>query len=116
MIGRSLVAGVGLLALASACQTAPARSSVDASYAGRTYAGDVKNGERVFDTNCATCHGVGGRSGGVGPSLVDENQRQDLARTIVWIENPDPPMPRLYPSPLDEREVQDVAAFVQRIR
>jgi hypothetical protein len=35
---------------------------------------------------------------------------------IVWIENPDPPMPRLYPSPLDEREVQDVAAFVQRIR
>ncbi len=115
MIGRALVAGVAVLALASGCQSASARSDA-ASYAGRTYAGDVKNGEHVFDTNCATCHGVGGRSGGVGPSLVDENQRQDLARTIVWIENPDPPMPRLYPSPLDEREVQDVAAFVQRIR
>ena len=67
-------------------------------------------------TNCATCHGVDGRTGGVGPSLRGENQRQDLARTIVWIENPDPPMPKLYPSPLSEGDVADVAAFVQQIR
>jgi mono/diheme cytochrome c family protein len=88
----------------------------DTSYAGRSYAGDVDRGRLVFNTNCATCHGADGRSGGVGPSLIDENQRQDLARTIVWIENPDPPMPKLYPSPLAEEDVEDVAAFVQKIR
>jgi len=88
----------------------------DTQYAGRAYAGDTANGQLVFNTNCATCHGAGGRSGGVGPSLIDENQRQDLQQTIVWIENPGPPMPALYPSPLSEREVEDVAAFVQTIR
>jgi mono/diheme cytochrome c family protein len=88
----------------------------DTQYAGRAYAGNVENGKFVFNTNCATCHGSDGRSGGVGPSLIDEDQRQDLGRTIVWIENPDPPMPKLYPSPLTERDVEDVAAFVQEIR
>ena len=73
-------------------------------------------GKLVFATNCATCHGTDGLAGGVGPSLRGENARQDLARTIVWIENPDPPMPKLYPSPLSEGDVADVAAFVQQIR
>ena len=90
--------------------------SDDTQYAGRAYAGDTTRGKLVFDTNCATCHGTGGRSGGVGPPLIDENERQDLQRTIAWIENPDPPMPALYPSPLSKREVEDVAAFVQTIR
>jgi mono/diheme cytochrome c family protein len=97
--------------------TATARPGIDdTSYAGRSYAGDAARGKLVFNTNCATCHGTDGRSGGVGPSLIDENQRQDLARTTVWIENPDPPMPKLYPSPLTEEDVEDVAAFVQSIR
>jgi mono/diheme cytochrome c family protein len=89
--------------------------SADVLYSGRAYAGSVDRGAVVFATNCATCHGAGGMSGGVGPSLIDESARQDLARTIVWIENPDPPMPKLYPSPLTERDVEDVAAFVQSI-
>jgi mono/diheme cytochrome c family protein len=91
-------------------------SEAHARFAGRSYAGDVARGQVVFETNCSTCHGSGGRSGGVGPSLVDESERQDLSRTIVWIENPDPPMPKLYPSPLSERDVADVAAFVQQIK
>lgn len=97
--------------------TAAARPGIDdTQYAGRAYAGDTVSGKLVFDTNCATCHGTDGRSGGVGPPLIDEYERQDLEKTIVWIENPDPPMPQLYPSPLSEREVEDVAAFVQSIR
>ena len=85
-------------------------------FAGRAYAGDIVRGKLVFATNCATCHGADGRTGGVGPALVDEDQRQDLARTIVWIENPDPPMPKLYPSPLSDEDVADVAAFVQSMK
>jgi mono/diheme cytochrome c family protein len=91
-------------------------SQAHAHFAGRYYAGDVERGQAIFETNCSTCHGSGGRSGGVGPSLVNESERQDLSRTIVWIENPDPPMPKLYPSPLSERDVADVAAFVQQIK
>ena len=91
-------------------------SEAHAQFAGRSYAGDVERGKGIFETNCSTCHGSGGRSGGVGPSLVDESERQDLSRTIVWIENPDPPMPKLFPSPLSERDVADVAAFVQQIK
>ena len=88
----------------------------DTHYSGRDYAGNAERGRLIFNTNCATCHGADGRSGGVGPSLIDETERQDLARTIVWIQNPDPPMPKLYPSPLDERDVEDVAAYVQSIK
>jgi mono/diheme cytochrome c family protein len=88
----------------------------DTQYAGRGYAGDTAAGKLVFNTNCATCHGTDGRAGGVGPPLIDESRRQDLEQTIVWIENPFPPMPALYPSPLSEREVEDVAAYVQTIR
>jgi mono/diheme cytochrome c family protein len=91
-------------------------SEAHARFAGRYDAGDVERGHAIFETNCSTCHGSGGRSGGVGPSLVGESERQDLARTIAWIENPDPPMPKLYPSPLSERDVADVAAYVQSIK
>jgi mono/diheme cytochrome c family protein len=118
---------LGTAAVLAACGTSADKGSStaaaiarpgidDTSYAGRSYAGDAVRGQLVFNTNCATCHGTDGRSGGVGPSLIDENQRQDLARTIVWIENPEPPMPKLYPSPLAEEDVEDVAAFVQSVR
>jgi len=108
------------LSLSAGCATQSANATVShpdsgIRSSGRAYAGDVDRGALVFATNCATCHGAGGRAGGVGPSLIDESERQDLARTIVWIENPDPPMPKLYPSPLTERDVEDVAAFVQSI-
>jgi mono/diheme cytochrome c family protein len=97
--------------------TAVAQPGIDDThYAGRAYAGDSVHGKLVFDTNCATCHGAGGRSGGVGPPLIEERQRMSLEQTIVWIENPDPPMPALYPSPLSETDVADVAAFVQTIK
>ncbi|HTV72627.1 MAG TPA: c-type cytochrome [Candidatus Acidoferrales bacterium] len=77
--------------------------------------GSVTNGRRIFANNCATCHGAGGTQGGVGPSLKDERARKDYEATIAWIKNPDPPMPALYPSPLSERAVDDVAAYVQSL-
>ena len=32
--------------------------------------GDAYNGETVFSTTCATCHGEGGKGGGIGPPLA----------------------------------------------
>lgn len=31
---------------------------------------------------------------------------------IAWVENPQPPMPKLYPSALSDQDVADVAAYV----
>lgn len=106
---------LGVLAFGlSACGDRSQHATNTAASGG--YAGDVEHGRLVFATNCATCHGADGRSGGVGPSLIDENARQAPARTVVWIKDPAPPMPKLYPSPLSQNDVDDVAAFVQSIR
>jgi len=78
-------------------------------------AGDAGKGETVYDANCASCHGAKGAGGGVGPSLKEEKSRKDDAAAIAWIKNPQPPMPKLYPSPLSEKDVADVAAYVESL-
>ncbi len=77
--------------------------------------GDTDRGHEVFRANCSRCHGVTGTEGGVGPSLAHESSRKNYLQTVVWIENPLPPMPKLYPAPLNERAVHDVAAYVQKL-
>ena len=112
-LGRLAVAA--LLAL-SACTThAPASASASVAAQVRSRAGDIAHGEIVFRENCAACHGASGIEGGVGPSLRGEGRRMSFARTAAWIENPDPPMPKLFPSPLSEKDVADVAAYVQSL-
>jgi mono/diheme cytochrome c family protein len=78
-------------------------------------AGDPAHGKTIFGANCATCHGATGTEGGVGPSLKNEKSRKDLAAAIAWIKNPQPPMPKLYPSPLGEKDVTDVASYVETL-
>jgi alcohol dehydrogenase (cytochrome c) len=84
--------------------------SGDAAPAG----GDAVHGKAIFEANCATCHASDG-SGGVGPSLKNEKSRKNTAAAIAWIKNPKPPMPKLYPSPLNDKDVEDVAAFVESL-
>jgi mono/diheme cytochrome c family protein len=76
---------------------------------------DATRGKQIFANNCATCHGATGREGGTGPSLIGEHRHMNLSAAIRWIEHPEPPMPALYPDPLDEREVEDVAAYVETL-
>ena len=77
--------------------------------------GDAKHGASVFAQNCASCHGAAGAGGGIGPVLKGEKQRKDYAAAIVWIKNPQPPMPKLFPSVLSQNDVQDVAAYVESL-
>jgi mono/diheme cytochrome c family protein len=83
--------------------------------AGGAAVADVAHGKQIFSQNCATCHGATGTEGGVGPSLKDEKSRKDTAAAITWIKDPKPPMPKLYPSPLSEKDVADVAAYVETL-
>jgi len=71
----------------------------------------LSHGREVYDASCLKCHG----SAPIGPSLGNEKSRKNLAATIEWIKNPAPPMPKLFPAPLSEQDVNDVAAYVQTL-
>jgi mono/diheme cytochrome c family protein len=78
-------------------------------------AGDRSHGKAVYVANCSQCHGATGTEGGIGPSLRDEHSRKDMAAAVAWIKDPQPPMPKLYPGVLGERDVTDVAAYVESL-
>jgi alcohol dehydrogenase (cytochrome c) len=78
-------------------------------------AGDPAKGETIFAANCAPCHGEKGAGGGVGPALKGEKSRKDTAAAIAWVKNPQPPMPKLYPAPLSEKDVANVVAYVESL-
>jgi len=77
--------------------------------------GDPHRGKFVFSANCARCHGATGTEGGVGPSLRHENERKNYAAAVAWIKDPQPPMLKLYPAPLNETDVENVAAYVETL-
>jgi mono/diheme cytochrome c family protein len=114
----AITAGLALAACSHASRTSQAsgNSTGDATLAaGVTSVGNRDAGRAIFATNCASCHGATGVEGGVGPSLHNERERKNDDATIAWIENPAPPMPKLYPSILTQAEVVDVAAYVQSL-
>ncbi len=114
-VALMLAAGV-FAGCAKASRSEVAISSPDASPAASvSQAADPHRGRVIFANNCSMCHGSTGAEGGVGPSLRGESSRKSPGATVAWIENPDPPMPKLYPSPLSRRDVDDVAAYVQRL-
>ena len=73
------------------------------------------SGNQLFADNCASCHGAGGAGGGVGPSLLGESARKTHMGVVAWIKYPQPPMPKLYPSPLTERDVEHLASYVSSL-
>ena len=77
--------------------------------------GDQRRGKFVFSANCARCHGATGTEGGIGPSLRHENERKNYAAAVAWIKDPQPPMLKLYPAPLNESDVENVAAYVETL-
>jgi mono/diheme cytochrome c family protein len=95
----------------AAMSTTTAASSMSGSIA----QGNPARGKTVFTGNCAACHGATGTEGGVGPSLKNEKSRKNYEQTIAWIHNPSPPMPKLWPSPLNDKDVAAVAAYVQSL-
>jgi mono/diheme cytochrome c family protein len=116
-----LAASVGCAKTATTSSTstaAPETSVAPASTApGRPVAaaGDAVHGKQIFSANCASCHGATGTEGGVGPSLEKEKSRKDFDQAVAWIKNPTPPMPKLYPSPLSDKDVTDVATYVESL-
>lgn len=111
------------LALLPACSKTNQSSGSDAAKTTATAGtgavaatpGDPVRGKQIYTATCAQCHGATGVEGGIGPSLAAERTRKTYPGTVAWIENPSGAMPKLYPTPLNERDVDDVAAYVQRL-
>ena len=76
---------------------------------------DAARGAQLFAQYCAVCHGAQGE-GAEAPALKGEAKRKDRSQLEMWIKNPLPPMPTLYPKPLGDEEVSDVAAYVETLK
>jgi mono/diheme cytochrome c family protein len=124
-IGALLVACVACAFMVSGCAksgsssdkgpiTDSASNGLKQTPAPANATGDAAHGKQIFAQNCASCHGVKAE-GGMGPNLHGEKKRKDYKQTIAWIEDPQAPMTKLYPSVLSESDVADVAAFVQSL-
>jgi mono/diheme cytochrome c family protein len=98
-------------AVFAVASTAPV---VDAAIPAGAAFGDPIHGYQIYAANCAACHGASAQ-GGVGPDLHGEKTRKDTAAAIAWIKHPKLPMPTLYPNPLSEKDVDDVAAYVESL-
>lgn len=77
--------------------------------------GDPAHGKQLYMQNCSSCHGATGQ-GGMGPSLQNEESRKNLDQAVAWIKNPASPMPKLYPGTLSNKDVLDVATFVETLK
>lgn len=78
--------------------------------------GNASAGAVVFSTNCASCHGEGGKNGQVGPTLAGIGIKP--GQVAYMIRNPqgvdkDSSMPKL---PLTDKQVADVAAYVASLK
>jgi mono/diheme cytochrome c family protein len=117
MTFRTLGLIIVAAALAAGCARNAAQTAAGSGTTGpaRAALGDGSRGAEVFRANCAVCHTANGAAGGIGPSLEHEKARKNYDQTVAWIESPAPPMPKLYPSPLSRKDVDDVAAYVQSL-
>jgi alcohol dehydrogenase (cytochrome c) len=79
-------------------------------------AAQLAHGQQVFYAMCAGCHGSDGKNIVInGHDLTTVKDRFSLPQTIEWIRNPKPPMPKIFPEPLqpsEESDLRDVAIFV----
>jgi mono/diheme cytochrome c family protein len=90
----------------------PVLQSIGTGTAGTSQASaTLVHGRQVFNAYCLKCHG----SAPIGPALGNEKSRMNLDATLAQIKNPAPPMPKLFPAPLSEQDVNDVAAYVQTL-
>jgi alcohol dehydrogenase (cytochrome c) len=74
---------------------------------------DARHGAVLF-RSCQPCHGSDGKNV-AGFDLSTVHSRMNIAQLIAWIKNPAPPMPHVFPDPLDEQDeidIRDIAAYL----
>lgn len=72
---------------------------------------DAARGAVLYKSVCASCHGADGQ-GGSGPKLAGIGKSWSQDKAAAFIRQPSGKMPVLWPKPLGDRDVGDVAAYV----
>jgi alcohol dehydrogenase (cytochrome c) len=80
---------------------------------GAVGAPDIASGRRLYSQVCVSCHGFDGKLVG-DHALGSRVSHLDQGALVNFIENPAPPMPKLYPALLSEQNVVDVAAYLRQ--
>jgi mono/diheme cytochrome c family protein len=80
---------------------------------GETVEAQVNHGKATFATNCANCHGAGGK-GAIGPPLIDRNLSFAVLSTTILNGRVGTPMPP-FKDQLDSKSLAAVMAYVQSI-
>jgi cytochrome c oxidase cbb3-type subunit 3 len=112
---RSIVFNALWLAALSIVPAGPALAQIARAPAAAQSA-DVISGRRIFDAQCAWCHGNGG-DGGMGPRLQGTLRHGSTTAAIVEIITngiPGTDMPG-FRSPLTERSIRQTAAYVRSL-
>ena len=78
-------------------------------------AGDRTKGALLFAAHCERCHGVRGTGSDSAPALKNQKTRQAAVATSYWIKSPQPPMPKLYPATISDRDVADIVAYLESL-
>ena len=76
---------------------------------------NIAHGKAVYARECEACHGREGSGGQIGPSLANERARRSYEAVRAFVLNPQPLMPKLYPSRLTLSDVRDVSAYVESL-
>jgi len=87
-------------------------------------AGDVAEGQRVYERSCARCHGIGGRGTDQGPPFLDrvyEPSHHGDASFLLAVRNGVPAhhwnFGDMKPQPgVSDTEVADIVAYVRSIQ
>jgi alcohol dehydrogenase (cytochrome c) len=77
---------------------------------------DPEHGAEVFRQTCTGCHGSDGANI-AGFNLKGLKNRMTTDQIMTWLQNPAPPMPKVFPLPLDEqdqKDLRDVTAYIQK--
>lgn len=77
--------------------------------------GNLGHGAAIYQAQCAACHGRNGIGGPIGPSLHNEKLRRNYGAVRAIVLDPEPPMPKLFPSVLTQADVRDVSAYVETL-
>lgn len=88
-------------------------------------AGDAKAGKKVFETNCAMCHGLKGKGDGAASAALNPKPRNfieakfkygsddaSLAKTIANGKGPMPP----WKAVLNKKQIDDVVAHIRTLK
>lgn len=116
LIAACLSAVIGLMHQAraqeaAASQVAPPASAASAAPSNEP---DLAKGRRAFQRYCTVCHGMRGE-GGLGPPLQGIAKRMSPQEITRQIMEPRGSMPRLYPSPVDDKMLIDLRAYLLQL-